>query len=379
MADKLPIVGLWLLVAIFIWALIAITIRVWDFIYALKSPHTFFELIPPAQAAKKQRATQEFFAVLHGLHTSLTFTDKILRRQPHLSLEVTSTKQGGIRYIARVPDDVVETFHQTITSYLPDMIIIEADDYFDVKLPEPNNRVSPDGTFAFPLNVQEELEQHDPIAYLTGSMTKLGADEHVAFQVVLTPTRVKEAESIARKILTNEDLLGKLEGKRVPGVGGIFTTINSFIFGILDGIGGVSNSSGYYRESSETQLARHKQQAAMGLKPARILSTFEQGLVESIHHKVNQPIFQATIRAYVSSPSKQKRLQRIKGIRASLASFNVPKYQSLQARSTFPKRLMNSPIYLKHRLPPILRSKASLLATSELSDSCTTFPKCWYD
>ncbi|HCH34035.1 MAG: hypothetical protein UY35_C0010G0029 [Candidatus Saccharibacteria bacterium GW2011_GWC2_48_9] len=371
-ADLLPTIGLWLLVIVGIAVLAAVGVRVWDFMYALKSPHTFFELIPPAQAAKRPRATQEFFAVLHGLHTSRTLSDRLLRRYPHLSLEVTSTKQGGIRYIARVPDDVVETFHQTITSYLPDMIVKETDDYFPPQLSGQTIEFRQTGHFAFPLNVQKELEEHDPIAYLTGSMTKLEANEQVAFQIVLTPTRAKEAESIARQILTNEDLLGKLEGRHTPGIGSFFTAINSFMFSIMDGIGsGLSGSSSTYRRDSfDTQLTQHKQQAALGLKPARILSGFEQELVESIHHKVNQPIFQVTIRAYVASPNKQKCSQRVKGIRASLASFNVPKYQSLQARYSFPRRLVNyyRTFALRHRLPSFLHNKTALLATSELSD-----------
>lgn len=371
-ANSLPTIGLWLLAIVGVIILLKTAMRIWDFMYALKAPHTFFELIPPAQAAKKPRATQEFFAVLHGLYASRTLSDRLLRRQPHLALEVTSTKQGGIRYIARIPDDVVDTFHQTITSYLPDMIVQQTDDYFAPKLAGQTIDFRETGHFAFPLNVQEELEQHDPIAYLTGSMTKLDADEQIAFQVVLTPTRVKEAELIARKILTNEDLLGKLEGKRMPGAGGVFTVINSFIFSILDGLGSglTGSSSTYQRNSFDTQLTNHKQQVALGLKPARTLSTFEQELVQSIHHKVNQPIFQAAIRAYVSSPNKKKRSQRIKGIKSALASFNVPKYQSLQARATFPYRLMNRyrTFALQHRLPSLLHGKSALLATSELSD-----------
>lgn len=371
-ADMLPTIGVWLLIIVSIWIAVILCLKVWDFIYAVKAPHTFFELIPPAQAAKKPRATQEFFAVLHGLHSSRTLADKLLRRKPHIALEVTSTKQGGIRYIASVPSDVVETFHQTITSYLPDMIVKQIDDYFSPQLSGQTIEFRQTGHFAFPLNVQEELEQHDPIAYLTGSMTKLEEDEHVTFQIVLTPARVKEAEIIARKILTNEDLLGRLEGKRMPGIGGVFTLINSFLFSIMDSIGGGMSgiSSSYRRESTETQLARHKQQAALGLKPTRVLSTFEQQLIESIHHKVNQPIFLAIIRAYVISPSKRKRQQRIKGIRASLASFNVPKYQSLQARANFPRRIINKyrTFALEHRLPAVFSGKASLLATSELSD-----------
>ncbi len=371
-ADRLPTIGIWLLAVVCSWLFVVVCLKIWDFVYALRMQHTFFELIPPAQAAKKARATQEFFAVLHGLYGSRTLSDKLLRRQPHISLEVTSTKQGGIRYIASVPNDVVETFHQTITSYLPDMIVKQTDDYFSPHTSGQTIEFRQTGHFAFPLNVQEELEQHDPIAYLTGSMTKLEADEHVTFQIVLTPTRVKEAEVIARKILTNEDLLSRLEGKRMPGIGGVFTLINSFIFSIMDSIGGgfSGSSSSYRRESVDTQLARHKQQAALGLKPTRVLSTFEQQLIESIHHKVNQPIFLATARAYVVSASKRKRQQRIKGIRASLASFNVPKYQSLQARSSFPRQIMNRyrTFALEHRLPSFLPHKASLLATSELSD-----------
>ncbi len=372
MAELLPIIGLIMLGIISIWLTVALLLKLWDFFYALRADYRFFELTPPAQAAKKAHATQEFFTVLHGLNGARTFNDTFMRRQSHITFEVTSTKQGGIRYIARVPDDVVEVFRQTVASYLPDMLVEETEDYLTTHEQSQIIEFRQTGHFAFPLNMQEELEQHDPVAYLTGTMTKLEEHEQVTFQIVVTPVRIREAESIASKILINDDLLSRLKGKRTRGAGRVFSVINSIIFGFMDTVtsGFYGSSSSSRQPSAETLLARQRQQAAVGLKPMRTMTVFEQELVESIHHKVNQPIFRTTIRAYVAIPNKQKRLQRIRGIRASLASFNVPKYQSLQAKRSFPKRLMNRyrTFALVHRLPSIFNRNACLLATSELSD-----------
>src|SRR5690606_8634270 len=101
-----------------------------------------------------------------------------------------STKEEGIRYLLRVNDEDVDLIKKSLLSYLPGINVTVVKDY----LPKRNDinksvitqfRLA--NHFAFPLKRQEELSEHDPIAYITGNMTKLSKDELVVFQLVASP------------------------------------------------------------------------------------------------------------------------------------------------------------------------------------------------
>ena len=67
--------------------------------------------------------------------------------------------------------------------------------------------------FAYPLKHQEDLTRHDPIAYLTGSMTKLSEDDLTAFQVVLSPLQKSTLPDISRishLIYSGKDIVSNL-------------------------------------------------------------------------------------------------------------------------------------------------------------------------
>lgn len=77
-----------------------------------------------------------------------------------------------------------------------------------------------------------------------------------------------------------------------------------------------------------------------------------------------------SIRAVIVMDSKQEEYQRSKSVRASLACFNVPKYQSLRARRHFPHKVKDSYRTLAywHRLPTLSARNACLLSASEVAD-----------
>ncbi len=41
--------------------------------------------------------------------------------------------------------------------------------------------------FSLPINEQSDLKKHDPLAYITGSMTQLKHDDILAMQVIIRP------------------------------------------------------------------------------------------------------------------------------------------------------------------------------------------------
>jgi len=145
--------------------------------------------------------------VPHGLEASRTLADRLLRRKVVFSLELTSTKQGGIRYILRVPEQDTATFEHAILSYLPDAKLRRVEDYLPIEGQGRVLEIKQTGHFAYPLHTQLSLQEHDPMAYLTGSMTKLSPDELIGFQIVTSPVRLREARIIANRMMHNDELV----------------------------------------------------------------------------------------------------------------------------------------------------------------------------
>jgi hypothetical protein len=361
----LPCIVIALVVAAAVVGAFILILNILDVRHLLRQKAVFLELTPPANANKTPEATKHLFSVLHGLEASRTLLEKLLRRKVAFSLELASTKQEGIRYVMRVPESDVSTFEQTILSYLPDAKLRRVDDFMPDNTNSHGVRVvelKQTGHFAYPLHTQLSLDQHDPMAYLTGIMTKLLPGELIGFQIVASPVKVREASVITNRMMHNDELVYQLGKRKLP-VSKVFDAINSVTFSILDGLSGPSRNSAYQSQAS------HKQQVAMKIKPARVLSPFEQQLAESVHEKLSQPLFSVSIRAIIVMDDKEREKQRVKGVRDWLASLAVPKYQSLKVRRVLSKRQEQYRLFaFKKRLPPMFKRGACLLSAAELAD-----------
>jgi hypothetical protein len=328
--------------------------------HLLRQPYVFLELTPPARNDKASVATQRLFSVLHGLDASRTPKERVLRRKVSFSLEVVSTKTEGIRFLLRVPESDAANIERTINSYMPEVRCKRGSDCLSEKRTAKVVEIHQTGHFAYPLHFQAEFKGYDPMAYLSGAMTKLKEGELMAMQIVVSPTKVAEARSIQRKLLHNDEQVYDLGRRRWTMVGGIFGLTNSVLFGLLDVIGEVA-SGGSSRMVSSDPHAMHRQQAAMRIKPARTLSSFEQRLGESVSDKLNQPLFQVQIRVLVDATDI---VQRVKGVRDWLALFAVPGYQSLRARVDLPWLRRWRRFAFAHRVP----ANGAILSASEIGD-----------
>ncbi|HEX8762853.1 MAG TPA: TraM recognition domain-containing protein [Candidatus Saccharimonadales bacterium] len=359
------IVGALILVAV-VTLVLFVTLDLLDVRRLLQQKAVFLELTPPANANKTPEATKHLFAVLHGLETSRTLLEKLLRRKVVFSLELVSTKQQGIRYVLRVPESDAATFEQTILSYLPDAKLRRIDDYMPDGKGARVLDLKQTGHFAYPLHTQLTLDEHDPMAYLTGIMTKLSPDELMSFQIVVSPTKVREAGVITSRLIHNDELVYRLGKPKMP-ASKIFDGINTFLFGVLDSVG--DTLSGPSKNKTYQAQASHKQQVAMKIKPARVLSPFEQRLAESVHDKLSQPLFRVNIRAFIVMEDKEREKQRAKGVREWLASLAVPKYQALRVRRTYADiQTRYWQFVFSHRLPAFFSRNACLLSAAELAD-----------
>lgn len=334
--------------------------------HLLRRKMVFLELIPPASAARSPRATQELFSVVHGFRSGRALKDKLLRRDVVFAFEMPSARETGIRYTVQADKRLAASLHQAITAYLPHVKVTEIDDTLeeaDMQIIE----LKQTGHYAFPLASPGSLEQHDPVAYLAGAMTKLKTGEQIRLQIVLTPVRLKEAAVLAHKILDNEDLLTHLSGTRLPIWSGIANMMSKAMFATTDAVGEVYHGSTSRAFYSSDRSSYERSQIAKRQRPARTLSAFELELMETMHRKLSQPLFRASIRVAVKMETQAEAAERLAAIKASLQSYSVPSYQALHTRVNLPGIQKLRSFAFTHRLPALFARHAIILSSSEVA------------
>lgn len=334
----------------------------------------FLELTPPAHDDRVPVATSELFLALHGLNRSRTLLDKLLGRQVLVSLEIPSTRSEGVRYMVSCTKHHAPEIEQMILSYDPNVRVRKVKDYLSSSKSGVKARVlefRQKKHYAFPLEDQPDLVSHDPIAYITNAMTKLGVKELMSFQVLVSPVELRSAKTLLGRIQNNEDVLLRLKGKSLrPSLTTVFTIINTILFGILgmvtEGFHGSSKTSTSYR-SVEREL-EYKKQVAKGIKPARTLSYFEHEVVESLNQKLSQPLFRVSIRVLIQVDTTVDFKARKIGIVSALNIYGEPRKQQLVLRKLkhhFMSRY--SSFSFRYRLPVLLAQHSSVFSASEIA------------
>lgn len=363
LTNVLPFIAKVFVIGIVIFVVLLVLRKLYNFVRLLRKESVFLEITPPAKTDRVPGATAQLFTALHGLGSSLKWYEHLLGHSETYSLEIVSSKKDGIRFLVQVSKDKVESAKQAITAYVPDVKVKAAKDYDSVK--GKVTAYKQQKHFAFPLAGHEMLEQHDPIGYLTSAMTKLSDDEMISFQLVISPIRSRQADNLREKILSNEDLLSKLNGQSVSTTQ-LTTGINSALFGITDTISGTIHTSkgDYYAAQKELD---YQKQVAKRIKPVRTLSYFEHELVASIHTKLAQPLFKTDIRLLVNAKTKTEAKNRRKAVHAALSLFSMPKYQSLKAVKIHYGLLHSYLRYAFNRRLPSQVMSTNILSASELS------------
>ena len=350
---------------------------------AIGDKYVLLELTPPASTEKTAYTTQQLFSVIHSLGIQKTFISKLLGRKTLFSFEIVSTKNQGIRYLLRTRDQHVNNIKRSIISYLPHLEVKVIDEY----LPKNEKELKNYSTkviefqllrhFAYPLKKQDVLYEHDPVAYITGMMTKLAPDELISFQIVLSPTQRSETKILSKMILRNEDILSHLDKMQFPSS----LTPITFLFKI---VGKVIQIVGNQAQWALTELSRdtskrtaytypqpyQTQPIPNPAKPARVLSSFEEEAIKSVQEKIDQSLFETSLRLLVVMKDKTDQEERIRGFISSLAIFSVPKYQSLNKKNNFPPVLLDKLRFFsfKKRLLSLFTTSSSLFSVSEVAD-----------
>ncbi len=351
---------------------------------SLTEESVLLELTPPTFTDMSAYTTKELFSVIHGLGKYRKVWEKIIGIKPKISFEIVSTKEQGIRYLVRTTPYYAGNFKRYILSYLPQVRVKETNDYLtnhSTKSETGKKRIVEfklSRHFAYPLKKQDTLGEHDPVAYITGMMTKLMPNELISFQIVLSPIKKSETNIIKRMILRNENVLVHLDSFHVPSylkpVTAMFSIVPKLIFKIgseaqwaLSELMHPNTQPVYLRQNYAYQQLQIQQQ----IKPARTLTSFEQATIQSVQEKIDQPLFETTIRLLMVLKDTQGQQERIDGFISSLESFAVPGYQSLVKSNLLSDLLLGKvrTLTFKKRLLSFLtNSGSSFLSASEIAD-----------
>jgi len=344
-------------------ALVAILNRHW----LKKRPTEWIEIIPPASVAKTPEATEQLFSVLHGQRAARSLKDKLLHRFPVMSFEIVSTRKDGIRYLVQVEAVRSLILQKAVAAYIPDAKVGVVERVFDTT----NQVIEFKGTghYVLPITLTPAFEQHDPLAYITSAMTKLSNDESITLQLVVKPVKLHEADKLARQIMANEDILAAVSNGGFKSISKANDIIDGALTGALDLASEVYyDAATSYRSTgssrSNVREAQVKSQIARRERPARTISTFERELMESMHKKITQPLFQVDLRVLISGEHAKSHAI---AFRSALDGYSVQPYQSLKAKTKLPLVNKRRVRLATHRLPALLSKNSLVLSSSEVA------------
>lgn len=310
----------------------------------------FLELTIPSDTDKSAYATEQLYILFHTLAREKGFWEKFLGKKKEFSLEIVSTKNEGIRYMLVVDEENKDIVRRNLISYLPEIKIKEVNDYFRRDLDTIANKnffgiaeLRLSRHFALPLKTQKQLSKHDPISYLTGNMTKLKEDELIAFQVITTPLisslhekEFNEIKSLRLRMYKGQPLtpfLQKNVVEEVPGISLLWTLIKvafsvfkflvMFIYSMIVGFFDTSGKTVPFLQQPEQTL------------PQDLLNPYEQELKTIVKEKIDQPLFETSIRFLVSVKDQQDFKKRLSGLVASFGPM-ASSYQSLVTKDNLP-------------------------------------------
>jgi len=348
---------------------------------AIKDKFVFIEVKPPYRSLQSAFSTNQLFGVIHSLERRASLIDKLFKIKHTISCELVSTKEEGIRYILRIPKDDVAAIKKSLLAYLSSIEIKEVEDYLPISTEESINSSWRIGEFklskpfVIPLKDHTLLEEYDPIAYITSHMTKLQPQEMVVLQVICSPVISSTHANIIshihklRELLNNNLDISKNLGSDISIRGGlrqssefilrIFLNLLLLPLEILVSFMGNSN-----RDDSPLKLLLKTKQKTIGE-----LGEAKKQLHQKVATKINEPLFEASIRLFIKGNDDQTIGSRFAGIQSSLDNFSTTNQELKLKKSLVPMqwKLIRQFEYFKlnHRLLSSISNP--ILSLTELS------------
>lgn len=358
------------LLGMFIFALIALTLlasvafvvnivlRIKQFKHLTTRRQVVFEVTPPLLAAQTAAANEALYTVMHGLLAIRSWRDWLLLRKRFMSLELIATKREGFRYMLAVPSDYADTIERQLIAYLPAIKIRQVSDYLTVQNPV-NMRIVRyrlAGSSMQSLAQKTDYEHYDPIAYLSGVMSRLSRQDLLGLQLVITPAFKRRSifpswhQSAHFEESRPNSSLWSLPIRSVMKLVWWLLRLASGLVQLMMRlcIGGSTITPDYRNTSSLS-----------GVKTNNLL----------LNQKDRQPLFLVEMRTIISAPNAKERKLYSDGISAALSLFHVPNLQGLQISSLLPFQWYQCLLLeaFRLRLPTLPPGRACLLNAVELA------------
>lgn len=324
---------------------------------------TLFEVSPPTSTEQSSFTTTQLFASVHGLLRQRSWLLRLFDVTKSYSFEIASTKEKGIRYILRLSSDDAQIIKKNLIAYLPGIQVKDVSDYLDINSPKGHVvDIGLTNHFAFPLKKQDNLAEYDPIAYITGTMTKLAEDEMVAVQMVVSPVSRSTAHLIGRLrslFLGKRDVLSELRGSNVAG-SILLSLVNIALQILLFPIGLAIWILTGGREGPILSINSLKAQLPD--------STYRDIVETQIKQKIDQQLFTVSLRYLTVTSTYSSRSRIEKGFVAALSPFTNAGYQNLRPKRYLKIKVINKLLLwlYEHRLFSFVGNL--ILSTSELAD-----------
>jgi hypothetical protein len=342
------------------------------------APQVFFELIFPAETTKSAFATEQLHILLRGLVKYYSVWDKLAARKKPYSLEVVGTNDEGIRFIIMVPASDADIVRRNLISFMPGLKVRETEDY-TATIEEAGTQVVElklNADFILPLKDHKTVDEHDLMSYLTGHMAELHLDELVAFQIVAVPVyrnthhRVSRRQShVASRIALGKEMWSQIKKQRTSIqwiVWLLWFPPFWFIAAIAKFWAGVGSIIGSIF-SKDHDLPEFLKE---GKDKRRSDDPYDQEMANIIKGKLDQQLYEVTMRLLVSSPDGATHYSRINALVEAFTPFRST-YQSIGVRQHVPVLAPRSKYlsdFKARKLSPHHLTQQTIVASSEMSD-----------
>jgi hypothetical protein len=339
---------------------------------------TFLELTFPSNTTKSAFATEQLHVLLRGGNTYPSIWHKLAGHKKLHSLELVSSRDDGIRYVMTVPADELDFIQHNLMAFLPGLKIAVIKDYLtaikDGKIGVVELHLAAD--FVLPLQDHKAIKEHDPISFLMSHMTKLSPNELIACQIVATPVLNNTHPSVIRRVRKIQQAISMGEAlspqliRRFPGIPRalllvllapvwLFVMLVKLLISIPVAI--------FDPSSPNIPILEH------GIKPKKkSTDPYEKELGMLVKTKLDQQLFEVSIRLLVSAQDEAVIQARLEALLASFQSFTSTN-QSIRAQKELPflrERTAKEdlPRFRARHLSPHLLTKVTIVSSSELSD-----------
>lgn len=342
----------------------------------LRPQNIHLELTIPSELTKSAHATEELHGLLRGQMRYRSIFDKLAGRKKLYSLEIVASRDGGIRYLVAVPHEEAEHIQHSLLSFLPGLKIREVPDYLTV-LEYTHVGVVELGLradFALPLKEHKALNDHDPIAYITGYMTKLAPGELMALQFVTSPVQGFSHARIIRRVrkvqyaIARGQLLAPVLFGNMPGIPpALWFIIFPPLWLVIMAVKLLISIPILLFNPEHSDIPILNTDNPNKREPD---DPYERELSQTVKAKLDQPLFEVSMRILVATPSEEKITNRAGALVAAFRMFDSP-HQAITTQHGLPfLEKKDRPLhrFQARVLTPSILSYGTILSGSELAD-----------